>query len=195
MKEKKEHNNDPWLQAWENYNRQAKLSSSPTEEELMRLFTESQNLPPVPVPPLPESAHPSPWLRFAAVIVLIVMGALLFLLNRGASDAGTPLQAQLVAPADADITLPEAAPTLTPPSPPSPASPRRHTVAEAVINDDSGSLPVAAESLPVAPADSLCPPANTISLDNAQFTALYCNNETCDTQRYLFHVFVNLNMA
>ena len=82
MKEKKEHNNDPWLQAWENYNRQAKLSSSLTEEELMRLFTDSQNLPPVPVPPLPESAHPSRWLRFAAVIVLIVVGALLLLLNQ-----------------------------------------------------------------------------------------------------------------
>ena len=91
MKEKKEHNNDPWLQAWEDYNRQAKLSSSLTEEELMRLFTDSQNLPPVPVPPLPESAHPSRWLRFAAVIVLIVVGALLLLLNHGTSDAGTPL--------------------------------------------------------------------------------------------------------
>lgn len=58
MKEKKEHNNDPWLQAWENYNRQAKLSSSLTEEELMRLFTDSQNLPPVPVPRCPNQHTP-----------------------------------------------------------------------------------------------------------------------------------------
>lgn len=193
MKEKKEHNNDPWLQAWENYNRQAKLSSSLTEEELMRLFTDSQNLPPVPVPPLPESAHPSRWLRFAAVIVLIVVGALLLLLNHGTSDAGTPLQAQLSAPANADITLSAAAPSSTPPATPSPATLRRPVVAKAAINNDSGRQPDASP-LP-EPADSLCQPCTTISFDNVQYTALYCNNETCDTQNYLYQAFVALNLA
>lgn len=192
---KKRHDIDPWLQEWERYNQQANLASNLSEETLKRLFTDSQKMPPVPIPPLPPDPHHVPRFRFAAAIVLIVVGAVLLLLSRSASDSDTPLQAQHATPAN--ITLPAAEPHSTPPATHSLSTPRHVTVAKAKIKTDNPSSTAVDNPLPetATPSDPLSPPNSTFSTDNLQFVSLCCNSETCDTQRFLYQILAALNLA
>lgn len=192
---KKNDDTTSFWEAWQTYKQQVLRTPGLTDSELEQIYTESLHQPSLPTPPIPAAPRPSRLPFAAIIIVLLITGAILLLLNLDNPAADTPLQAQLAAPANADITLPAAAPGSTPPATPPPATPRRPAVAKAVTNNDSGSQPAPADSPLPEPADTLCPPRNTISLDNMQFTALYCNNETCDTQRYLFQVFDDLNLV
>ncbi len=196
---KKEKNDiDSLLQEWQKYIQRVKLAPNLSEEELMQIFTESEKMPSVPTPPLPPDPHPAPRLRYATATILIVVGGLLllFLLNRGASHADAPLQAQHTAPANTDVTLPAAEPPSIPaaapaqPHPVTPIAPRHTTVAETRTP-----LPATADTpqpQPAAPADTPCQPCNTTSLDNVQYNMLVCNSAPCDTQRYINQILIDL---
>lgn len=190
---KKKNDIDAWLQEWEKNNQRANLAPSLSEEELQQLFSNSQKLPSVSIPPLPPDTHTTPRLRYAAVIALIVVGTVLLLINLATSGADTPLQTQLAPPAYTVDTLPATEPHSITLASPTPASPHHAAVAKADISSPSAHDNPLSE--PIVPADTLCPNRHTISIDNIQYTALYCNNETCDTQRYLFQVYVDLNLV
>ena len=130
--------------------------------------------------------------RLAAVIALLLVVAGFLLLFRGSPAPHDTLQSGLPEPSLPVAMPPAAAPAAVPH-----AVPRHVTVAKAGTD---ARTPLSAPgdtppSQPAAPADSLCQPCNTTSLDNVQYTAFYCNNETCDTQHYLFQIFVTLNLA
>lgn len=184
---------------WDSHSRRVEkiVRESDSRRPLNYRYAESCQQPSPPVPPLVAACR-MVGVRLAAAIaialLLVVAGFLL--LFRGSPDPHDTLQACLPEPSLPVATSPAAAPVAVPHAV-SRTSPRHVTVAKAGT-DARTSLPATGDtqlSQPAAPADIPCQPCNTTLPDNVQFTALYCNNETCDTQRYLFHVFVNLNIA
>ena len=193
---KKNDNTTSLRETWQTYKQEVLHSPGLTDSELEHIYTESLQQPSLSTPPVPAAPRHSQ-LRFAAIIVLIITSAVLLLLSRSASDADTPLQAQHAAPANADITLPAAEPFSTPPATPSLSTPRHVTVAKAKIKTDNPSSTAVDNPLPetATPSDPLSPPNSTFSTDNLQFTSLCCNDETCDTHRFLHQILAALNLA
>ena len=178
---------------WDSHSRRVEkiVRESDSRRPLNYRYAESCQQPSPPVPPL-VAARRMVGVRLAAVIALLLVVAGFLLLFRGSPAPHDTLQAGLPEPSLPVATPPAAAPVAVPH-----AVPRHVTVAKAGT-DARTPLPATGDtplSQPAAPADSLCQPCTTISFDNVQYTALYCNNETCDTQNYLYQVFVTLNLA
>ncbi len=194
MKEKAPYTN-PLPQSLEDYLQKVANTPGLSDEELESIYSSCEHLAPIPIPPLPPEpkSRPSYWLVAA---LLIPLGLLIFLLWQPAHPDGS-MQAGIQ-----PESIPAKTSAATAPSPEVPPARPLHATADiprpqhAILSPspDATALPQH-ETEPAEPADTPCQHCNTTSLDNVQYTALYCNNETCDTHRYLYQVFVALNLV
>lgn len=200
---------DPLESVLQDYSQRISLTPELSDEQRARAYAEGNRHAPNAVPPLPKS-RPSRVVYRVVAAMLIPLVVILFILLPVAPAGPDGLQAGRVAET-APLPLPSqgaAEPAAFQPSTPAPqrlhhpaAQPRALDVEPSATPPATAHPPTPAVQPAVALADSLVlfpsdsmPPSAIPPTINATYASFICSSEVCDTQRFLYHLCLELSL-